>query len=104
MITSVVVKDHGAPGSLSLAEAPHQGSFAMVRFAAQATSTEITNFLGAYKATVVEAPMRSQPPGAFRIRISESKLDSDEVNKLLREMQADSKIVSFIAPASPPTQ
>src|SRR5438445_11229196 len=41
VITSVVVKDHGAPGSLSLAEATHQGAFPMVRFAAQAPSTEI---------------------------------------------------------------
>jgi len=103
VITSVMVKDHGASGALSLAEAPHQGSYAMVRFAAQATSTEIANFLGAYKATVVEAPMKGQPPGAFRIRVSETRLDSDEVNKLLREMQADSKIVSFIAPAAPPS-
>src|SRR5690349_10790227 len=59
VITSVVVKDH-TPGSIDLmsTETEHQGTYAVVRFTAQATITEISNFLGAYKATVVEGPMK----------------------------------------------
>ena len=97
VITRVVVNDHSAPGPFIVANAESQGSFAAVRFAPQATTAEINNFLGAYKATVVEAPMKSQP-GTYRVRLSETKLHDDEVSKLLREMQAESKIVAFVAP------
>ena len=98
VITSVVVKDHGAQESLGLANRELAGSFAAVRFAPQATAAEINNFLGAYKATVVEAPMKAQP-GAYRVRLSETNLDDAEVNKILREMKAESKIVTFAIPA-----
>ena len=51
--------DHGvvvegawrSTGTIDLASAASDGSFAVVRFAPQATATEITNFLGAHKAT-----------------------------------------------------
>jgi hypothetical protein len=101
VITSVVIKDHDAPGTYSVANAQSKGSYAAIRFSPQATTTEINNFLGAYKATVVEAPMRSQP-GFYRIRLSETTLPEDEVSKLLREIQSESKIVVFVAPAPAP--
>jgi hypothetical protein len=97
VITSVMVKDHEAPGTYEVANAESKGSFAAIRFTPQATAAEINNFLGAYKATVVEAPMRSQPL-AYRVRLSETTLPDDEVAKLLRDMQAESKIVVFVAP------
>jgi hypothetical protein len=104
VITSVVVKDHGGQGTFEVAGMAGQGSFAAVRFTPQATSAEVTNFLGAYKATVVEGPMKGMGPSHYRIRLSETKLSSEEVGKIIREMQAESKIVSFVAEASPPSQ
>ena len=104
VIASVVVKDHGGQGNYEVAGIKGQGSFAAVRFTPQATSAEITNFLGAYKATVVEGPMKGMGPSHYRIRLSETKLSSEEVGKIIREMQAESKIVSFVAEASPPSQ
>jgi hypothetical protein len=101
VITSVVVKD--VPGTYGVANAPDSGSFAAIRFAPQATAAEISNFLGAYKATVVEAPMRSQP-GMYRVRLSETNLQEQEVNKILHNMQADSKIVLVAFPAPAPRQ
>ena len=98
MITSVVVKD--APGIYDVANAPQQGSFAVVRFAPQATFAEISNFLGAYKATVVEGPVKSAA-GMYRIKVSDTELQDDEINKIVREMQAESKIVGFVAKAPP---
>jgi hypothetical protein len=98
VITSVVVKD--APGIYGVANAPQEGSFAFVRFAPQATFTEISNFLGAYKATVVEGPVKSAA-GMYRIKVSDTTLQDDEVNKIVREMQAESKIVGFVAKAPP---
>src|SRR5882757_4169227 len=77
VITSVVVKD-GGPHAVEMANKATlaNGSFAVVRFAAQATATDITNFLGAYKATVVEGPLK-QPAGMYRIQLSETKLPAD---------------------------
>jgi hypothetical protein len=93
VITSVVVKD-SAPGKYEVANQSSGGSFLAVRFAPQATATEITNFLGAYKATVVEGPKQF---GMYTIKLSETKLPAGEVSKTIRQMQEDSKIVSLVA-------
>jgi hypothetical protein len=99
VITTVVLKEHGAPGTVDLAEAPAKGSFAVVRFVPQATFSEINNFLGAHNAKVVEGPI---PSGSmYRIRISETKLSTDEVSKIIRQMQSESRIVGFVAVAPP---
>jgi hypothetical protein len=96
VITSVVVKEQGTSTGPSLASAVSDGSFAVVRFAPQATATDITNFLGAYKATVVEGPL-NMGGQLYRIRLSEAKLPKDEVGKIIRQMQEESKVVGFIA-------
>src|SRR5947208_7161083 len=83
VITSVVVKE-GAPGKYEVANKSTEGSLLAVRFAPQATATEINNFLGAYKATVVEGP---KPPGMYTIKLSETKLPPGEVSKIVRQMQ-----------------
>jgi hypothetical protein len=94
VITSVVVKDN-VPGNFEVAnKASEGGSYLAVRFAPQATAIEVTNFLGAYKATVVEGPKQF---GMYTIRLSETKLPADEVNKIVRQMQEESKIVSLVA-------
>jgi len=65
-----------------------------VRFAPQATADDITKFLGAYKAKVVEGPLKGQ---LYRIRLSETKLPKEEVGKIVRQMQSESNVVDFIA-------
>jgi anti-sigma factor RsiW len=94
VITTVVVKDPNGPAAISLANKPSDGSFAMVRFAAQATAADITNFLGAHKASMVEGP---KPGGLYKVKLTDSKLPADEVGKIIKQMQEESKIVSFIA-------
>ena len=94
VIASVVVKEQGSPSGPELASAPSEGSYAVVRFAPQATADDITKFLGAYKATVVEGPLRGQ---LYRIRLSETKLPKEEVGKIVRQMQSESNVVNFIA-------
>src|SRR3954452_14775228 len=97
VITSIMVKEQGASGGPALASATSDGgSFAVVRFAPQATATDITNFLGAYKATVVEGPL-NMGGQLYRIRLSEARLPKDEVGKIIRQMQGESKVVGFIA-------
>jgi hypothetical protein len=98
VITTVVVKDQTITGSIDLASVPSEGSFAVVRFAPQATATEITNFLGAHNATLVEGPLKSGG-SLYRMRLADTKLPPTEVNKIIRQMQEQSKIVGFIAVA-----
>jgi hypothetical protein len=94
VIAAVVVKEQGSPSGPRLASAPNGGSYAVVRFAPQASANDITNFLGAHKATVVEGPLAGQ---LYHIRLSETKLPKEEVGKIVRQMQSESKIVDFIA-------
>ena len=42
---------------------------------------------------MVEGPLRGQ---LYRIRLSETKLPKEEVNKIVRQMQSETKIVDFI--------
>jgi hypothetical protein len=98
VITTVVVKDPVTTGSIDLASASTEGSFAVVRFAPQATATEITNFLGAHNATLVEGPLKSGG-SLYRVRLADTKLPPNEVSKIIRQMQEESKIVGFIAMA-----
>ena len=101
IIARVALRDDGmitGSTSLRLASVPSQGSFAVVRFAPQATAAEISNFLGAYKATLVEGPLKSGA-GLYRIKLAESPLASGETGKIIRQMQEESRIIGFIAAA-----
>jgi hypothetical protein len=98
VIAAVVVKEPSTTGSIDLASAPSEGSFAVVRFAPQATATEITNFLGAHQAILVEGPLKSGG-SLYRVRLADTKLPPTEVSKIIRRMREQSKIVGFIAVA-----
>jgi hypothetical protein len=98
IIAGVVLKEDTAPNGPKLASQVSQGSFAVIRFAPQATAAEITNFLGAYKATLVEGPLKSGG-GLYRIRLADSQLPPGDVGKIIRQMQDESRIVGFIAAA-----
>jgi hypothetical protein len=98
IIAGVVLREDGAPTGPKLASAVSRGSFAVIRFAPQATAAEITNFLGAYKATLVEGPLKSGG-GLYRIRLAENQLPPGDIGKIIRQMQDESRIVGFIAAA-----
>ena len=93
VIATVVVKEKGTYEVASTRPAQTDGSIAMIRFVPQASMSDITKFLGAYQATLVDGPKG----GAYRIHIPGSSLSKDEVRKVVRQMQDESKIVSFIA-------
>jgi hypothetical protein len=96
IIAGVLWKEDSASGGPRLASAVSKGAYAVVRFAPQATAAEITNFLGAYKAALVEGPLRSGG-GLYRIRLSENDLPSGETGKIIHQMQEETRIVGFIA-------
>lgn len=99
VITGVMVKDQGAvygvansPRDFSTAPAPSlQNPIARVRFTPQATATDITNFLGAYKAKLVDGPVNGS---MYRIELSQPK---PEATKIVQQMQQETRIVSLIA-------
>jgi hypothetical protein len=72
-----------------------QGSYVLVRFTSDATANDITNFLEAYKVAVVEAP---QAKNLFRLRVAETSQPKEEIARIVAHMQADNKIITFIAP------
>jgi hypothetical protein len=101
VIAAVMMRDSG-PNTYGVANAASDGTFAVVRFAPQATFAEISNFLGAYKATVVEGPVKAG--SMYRIRLSDTPLPANEVNKIIQQMQSESRIVGFAAQAAAPQQ
>ena len=101
VIAAVVIKD-SAPNTYGVANASSEGTFAVVRFTPQATFAEISNFLGVYRATVVEGPVRAG--SMYRIRLSDSTLPAVEVNKIIQQMQSESRVVGFAAQAAAPQQ
>ncbi|MFL6797672.1 MAG: hypothetical protein ACJ8F3_09705 [Xanthobacteraceae bacterium] len=97
LLAGIVMKEQGTVTGPSLASTASlsRGSFAVVRFAPQATMADISHFLGAYKATVIEGPMRNLP-SHYLVKLSEARLPEPEVGKIIRQMQ-DEKIVILAA-------
>jgi anti-sigma-K factor RskA len=75
---------------------PH-GSYAMVRFAREASAAEITRFLETNQATLVDGP---RPGGVYRVRIAVTKLAKDEFMRIVSHMRED-RVVASAEPVEP---
>jgi hypothetical protein len=95
VITGVVVGDRTSSESYQTVSLPADKTYAMVRFAPGASAADITRFLETHKASVVEGPKLG---GMYQVRVAETKLSKDEAAALVKKMQAEDKIISFIAP------
>jgi hypothetical protein len=62
------------------------GTFAMVRFARQASAAEITKFLQNYQAALVDGPT---PGGLYRVRVAMSSLAKEELARIVARMRQD---------------
>jgi len=71
-------------------EAEGHGTYAMVRFAREASAGEITRFLEDYKATLVEP----KPGGVYRVRIAVTKLAKDELARIVSRMRQERVVES----------
>jgi len=91
VLTTILVNDHAGPGTVLASAETNEAPMAAIRFAPQATATEIGLFLDAHKATMIGGPKNSQ----YTIRFTE--LPKAELTSAIKRMQADSKIVEFIA-------
>ena len=79
----------------SVEQAGTPGSYALVGFAPQASAAEVTKFLEAYKASIVDGPRAG---GLYRIRIGEGALSRDELTKIVDRMQQERAVIRFAAP------
>jgi hypothetical protein len=92
-------RDGATSGHFRTASAPatqapvETGSFAMIRFAPQASAADITKFLETNKLTIAGGPMAG---GLFRVRVAVTGLPKDELARVVKRLQSD-KAVDFIA-------
>jgi anti-sigma-K factor RskA len=67
------------------------GTFAMVRFARQASSAEITRFLESYQATLVDGP---KPGGLYRVKLAVTNVAKEELAHIVARMRRE-RVVEF---------
>jgi hypothetical protein len=78
-------------GSYQTASDANEGTLVAVRFAAQASMADVTEFLKAYQATLADGP---RPGNLYRLRIGETTLPHAERTKIVNRM-AQEKVVEF---------
>jgi anti-sigma-K factor RskA len=71
------------------------GTFAMVRFAREASADDITRFLQNYQATLVDGP---KPGGLYRVRLAVRTLAKEEFARIVGRMRQE-RIVEFAGPS-----
>ncbi|HEV2955244.1 MAG TPA: hypothetical protein VGX95_03925 [Xanthobacteraceae bacterium] len=102
LLANLYINEPGseAPAAYRTASAPTRslgsaGTYALIGFAPQATAADVTKFLDAHKATIVDGP---KPGGLYRIRVSATALPKNDLAAIMKQMQDESKIVRFVAP------
>jgi hypothetical protein len=72
------------------------GSYALIRFDPKAGMAEVSKFLESHHASVVDGPRA----GMYRIRLADTPLPEDEVARIVKAMQDDTRIVRFVGSAN----
>lgn len=96
VIGTVLVKNR-AGGNFETAsvQAPSvAGTYALIRFAPDASAADITKLLDTYKASIVSGPQA----GMFRVRFGDQNLPKQEAGQLLTKVQGE-KIISLVVAA-----
>jgi hypothetical protein len=91
LIFDIFTKPQDALPDYGLSVAHHGGTFAMVRFARQASAAEITNFLQNYQAALVDGPT---PGGLYRVRIAMTSLAKEELARIVQRMRQERVVES----------
>lgn len=100
LIAGFVFNEQGAPkpGSYQTASMPLaakiEGSYALIRFRAEANAGDIGKFLETNKLTIADGPA---PGGLFRVRVSPGKVSGTDLANIVKKLQ-DNSVVGFIAP------
>jgi len=72
---------------------PGVGAFALIRFAPQASSDDVTKFLEANKLSIAAGPMAG---GLYKVRVAVTGIPKGELARIVKKLQED-KVVGFIA-------
>jgi anti-sigma factor RsiW len=92
VIGGVLLHEHGTELASVAETAPTAaGSYALVRFAPQASAADITAFLDSRKAAIVDGPRG----GMYRVRVAEKTLSKEDLDRLVKAMQDDRAVVGF---------
>src|SRR5262245_24919261 len=91
-VTTAVVSDRGPAEGIKMASAG-DGTQAAIRFVPQANAGDITTFMEAYKVVFVDGPKR----GLYTIRFTDTSTPKEDIVKVIKRMQTESKIVEFVA-------
>src|SRR5579883_1994167 len=92
VLVDVLSRSTGAAPTAQLrGAASGHGSYAMVRFAREASAAEITKFLENYQASLVDGP---KPGGLYRIKLAVKALAKDELARVVARMRQD-RIVEY---------
>ena len=73
------------------------GSFALVRFAPQASIADISRFLDSHDAMIVDGPRPGGSGGMYKVRVARTYVGKDELERLVREFQS-SNLVTMAVP------
>jgi anti-sigma-K factor RskA len=96
LLVGMLTKPQGTFETASVSGAPRgHGTFAMVRFARQASAAEITKFLETYQATLVDGPKAG---GLYRVRLAMTSLAKEELARIVMRMQHE-RVVEFAEPS-----
>jgi hypothetical protein len=96
LLVGILTKPQAGDQTASISEDRlGHGTFAMVRFARQASADEITKFLETYQATLVDGPKAG---GLYRVRIAMTSLAKEELARILLRMRQE-HVVEFAAPS-----
>ena len=91
LLVGMIAKPQGTYETASVgSEGEGHGTYAMVRFAREASAGEITRFLEDYRATLVEP----KPGGVYRVRIAVTKLAKDELARIVSRMRQERVVES----------
>lgn len=100
IITGVLLQDRAREGTFSTvsyeagAPAAAQGTYALVRFAPQASAADIEKFLQDNKFAIVDGPNG----GMYRVRVAVTGLPKEELARIVKQLQ-DNKAVGLALPA-----
>jgi hypothetical protein len=91
MLVDVFTNPQVSPQSNAPSAEHGHGTFAMVRFARQASAAEITSFLQNYQATLVDGPT---PGGLYRVRLAMTSRAKEELLRIVQRMRQERVVES----------
>jgi hypothetical protein len=91
VLATVMVRDQGGQGPELASYTNSTGALVVVRFAPQASVGDITKFLEAHNAVLVDGPKKS----LYSIRLTDTP--AADIARQVQRMQSESRIVEFIA-------